>query len=115
MKWWNDLWLNEGFATYVQRIVLDSVITRLLIYRSAKFRKHFHFDFYRQVSPKYQYGTLQCLDFLNILNTDALQSSHPISVEVKHPNQIKEIFDGVSYTKGSHCVPPNGRVKVQSN
>ena len=54
-----------------------------------------------QVSPTYQYGTLQELDFLGILGRDSLDSSHPISVEVKHPKEIGEIFDGVSYTKGN--------------
>jgi len=34
---------------------------------------------------------------------DALQSSHPIEVEVKHPDEIDEIFDEISYNKGA-CV-----------
>lgn len=80
MKWWNDLWLNEGFATYVARVVLDNV------------------------TPAYDYGTLQGLDYLNVMESDSLESSHPISVEVHHPNQINELFDLISYVKGSAII-----------
>ncbi len=34
------------------------------------------------------------------LENDALQTSHPISVTVHHPDEISEIFDGISYGKG---------------
>lgn len=80
MDWWNALWLNEGFATYVQRLVLDNV------------------------SPKYQYGTLQALDFLSVMDADGLESSHAISVDVAHPTQITEIFDAISYTKSAAVI-----------
>ncbi len=54
----------------------------------------------RQVTPAYDYGTLQGLDYLNVMESDSLESSHPISVEVHHPNQINELFDLISYVKG---------------
>ena len=34
------------------------------------------------------------------LENDALQTSHPISVTIHHPDEISEIFDGISYGKG---------------
>lgn len=34
------------------------------------------------------------------MDADALETSHPISVEVENPTQIAEIFDAISYTKG---------------
>lgn len=37
----------------------------------------------------------------NVLNLDALISSHPISVQVSDPDEINEIFDGISYSKGA--------------
>ena len=36
----------------------------------------------------------------HVMTTDALESSHPISVEVGHPDEINEIFDSISYEKG---------------
>ena len=38
------------------------------------------------------------------LSYDSLPSSHPISVPVTVPSQIKEIFDTISYSKGSSVV-----------
>jgi len=34
------------------------------------------------------------------MSLDALKNSHPINVDVKHPAQIREIFDAISYDKG---------------
>lgn len=36
----------------------------------------------------------------NVFALDALKTSHPISVEVHHPDEINEIFDRISYGKG---------------
>ena len=36
-----------------------------------------------------------------LIQIDALESSHPISIEVKHPDEINEIFDRISYAKGA--------------
>jgi len=54
-----------------------------------------------QLTPHYEYGRLQALDFLKAMDTDSLPSSHPISVQVDHPTQIGEIFDSISYKKGT--------------
>jgi len=40
-------------------------------------------------------------NFLQVLDLDSLQSSHPVSVTVGHPDEIAQIFDTISYTKGS--------------
>jgi len=37
----------------------------------------------------------------NVFGLDALESSHPISIEVGHPDEINEIFDRISYGKGT--------------
>ncbi len=53
-----------------------------------------------KVSPHYQYGAQQALSILSVMDADALETSHSISVEVENPTQISEIFDSISYTKG---------------
>lgn len=40
-------------------------------------------------------------NFLRVLDLDSLHSSHPVSVTVGHPDEIAQIFDTISYTKGS--------------
>src|SRR3989344_3757472 len=77
MKWWNDLWLNESFANYMA------------------FKAVAHFN------PEWNTWE-DYLEFetLGALEQDSLKSTHPISVNVKSPNEIEEIFDSISYGKG---------------
>lgn len=77
MSWWNDLWLNEGFATYMQYTSLQAVYPKLDIdnvFLSVRFRA---------------------------MDSDALNSSHAVSTEVDAPEQVQEMFDSVSYEKGA--------------
>ncbi|XP_035234525.1 leucyl-cystinyl aminopeptidase [Anguilla anguilla] len=77
MKWWNDLWLNEGFATYMQYTSITKVFPDLKIgdeFLSTRFRAQ---------------------------ASDALNSSHPVSTAVTTPEQVEEMFDSVSYEKGA--------------
>jgi aminopeptidase N len=37
---------------------------------------------------------------LLVFTSDALQSSHPVSVTIHNPNEIGEMFDAISYQKG---------------
>jgi aminopeptidase N len=51
------------------------------------------------------YPTLQSETKSNsYITLDSLQSSHPISVPVNHPDEINEIFDSISYGKGASVI-----------
>ncbi|KAB0798929.1 hypothetical protein PPYR_06809 [Photinus pyralis] len=78
MKWWTDIWLNEGFATYMATIALHYIYP--------------------------EYGTLvrnTLTTLLTVFRQDSLKSSHPVSVPVEDPRDITQIFDSISYTKGA--------------
>lgn len=60
------------------------------------------FAYFLQLYPEwnsFQVETVQ--NFIRVLDLDSLQSSHPVSVKVGHPDEIAQIFDTISYTKGS--------------
>ncbi|KAL9700701.1 hypothetical protein quinque_004142 [Culex quinquefasciatus] len=81
MKWWNELWLNEGFASYIEYKGVDSVY------------------------PEWGIMEQFALDNLHgVLSLDATIGSHPIVVKVESPNQITEIFDTITYSKGASVI-----------
>ncbi|XP_064191653.1 aminopeptidase N-like [Anguilla rostrata] len=81
MNWWNDLWLNEGFATYVSYLGANDA------------------------EPEWGVKDLMVLyDVHGVFAIDALASSHPLSSredEINKPEQINELFDGITYSKGA--------------
>ncbi|NWZ08140.1 AMPN Aminopeptidase, partial [Agelaius phoeniceus] len=81
LRWWNDLWLNEGFASYVEYLGADSA------------------------EPTWNIKDLMVLNELHdVMATDALASSHPLSFreeEINTPAQISEVFDSIAYSKGA--------------
>ncbi|XP_060840148.1 glutamyl aminopeptidase-like [Rhopalosiphum padi] len=81
MKWWNDLWLNEGFATYMEFKALKGI----------------HLDW--DIDTLFLIHSLQPVQYL-----DNKLSSHAIIQDVSHPDQITEIFDFISYDKGSSVI-----------
>lgn len=40
-------------------------------------------------------------DKIDVMETDSLESSHPINTQVNNPNEINAIFDTITYDKGS--------------
>ena len=81
VAWWNDLWLNEGFASYVEYLGAD------------------------YAEPSWNLKDLMVLnEVYTVMAVDALASSHPLSTpaeEVNTPAQINEMFDSISYSKGA--------------
>lgn len=80
MEWWTHLWLNEGYASFVEFLCVAHLF------------------------PEYDIWTQFVTDtYIRALELDALKNSHPIEVPVGHPSEIDEIFDDISYNKGA-CV-----------
>ncbi len=81
MEWWTHLWLNEGFASYIEYLAVDHIF------------------------PKWDIWTqFVNMDHARALELDGLQNTHPIEVEVHNPTEISEIFDAVSYSKGASII-----------
>jgi len=77
MKWWDDIWLNEGFATWMSSKPIQS----------WKPEWNFNLDDVSQTG-----GTL---------NTDSLDNTRPIHQAADTPAQIQELFDGIAYGKAA--------------
>ncbi|KAK3810368.1 MAG: peptidase family M1-domain-containing protein [Benniella sp.] len=81
MEWWDHLWLNEGFATWVGTLAVDHVFPTWDTWSNF-------------VINEYQRG----------LSLDSLRSSHPIEVPVSDAHEINQIFDAISYSKGASVI-----------
>ena len=78
MSWWNDLWLNESFASWMGDKSVD----------------HLH--------PEWEVWTQFLVQDTNRgLSLDGLKNSHPIEQEVNNPAEIGQLFDAISYSKGA--------------
>ncbi|VDM30599.1 unnamed protein product [Hydatigera taeniaeformis] len=78
LDWWDDLWLNEGFATFVEYIGV------------AHAEPTWHMD------EQFAVHQLQKVFFV-----DSLSTTHPVFLPVSHPDEINDIFDAISYNKGA--------------
>lgn len=78
MDFWDGLWLNEGFATWMSWYSCNSFFPEWKVWQT------------------YVIDSLQ-----GALSLDSLRSSHPIEVPVKRADEINQIFDAISYMKGS--------------
>ncbi|MBI4162175.1 MAG: M1 family metallopeptidase [Candidatus Aenigmarchaeota archaeon] len=81
MKWWNNLWLNESFATWMAFKATDELYPE--------------WNIWEQFVSSTTTGALYL---------DALKSSHPIEVNVEKPHELNEIFDSISYNKGASII-----------
>uniref|UniRef100_A0A4W4HAU8 Aminopeptidase n=1 Tax=Electrophorus electricus TaxID=8005 RepID=A0A4W4HAU8_ELEEL len=81
MKWWNNLWLNEGLATFLSYFGVN------------------------YAEPMWNIKDLIILKEIRVaMEVDCLNSSHPLSLpesEVEDPDDIAELFDGITYSKGA--------------
>uniref|UniRef100_A0A6B2KY43 Aminopeptidase n=1 Tax=Arcella intermedia TaxID=1963864 RepID=A0A6B2KY43_9EUKA len=81
MEWWKELWLNEGFATFMGTKAVDHLF------------------------PQWQVWTKFLNDHVfRALRVDALRSSHPIEVDISVARKVDEIFDAISYAKGASVI-----------
>lgn len=81
MRWWTDLWLNEGFASWIEFMAVDHLFP--------------DWEMWTQFAVSEQQQAMKM---------DSLENTHPIEVPVKHPDEIHSIFDAISYSKGASVI-----------
>lgn len=82
MKWWNNLWLNESFATLMEYLVIDALHPEWNVW----------LDFATSES-------------IMSLRRDSLEGVQPVQTDVHHPDEIGTLFDGaIVYAKGARLL-----------
>jgi aminopeptidase N len=80
MKWWDDLWLNEGFATFMESVVVD------------RWRPEMNAE-------------LELLSLAGwVMDVDALSTARAVRKPVANTHQALDAFDGITYVKGAAFV-----------
>ncbi|CAK4066932.1 unnamed protein product [Aphanomyces euteiches] len=79
MEWWTELWLNEGFARFMEHEAMHAIF------------------------PTWNIWGNFIQDPLAI-QKDSMVSSHPIEVVVHHPHEIDQVFDVIAYRKGAAVI-----------
>ncbi|MGQ0812213.1 MAG: M1 family metallopeptidase [Nitrospiraceae bacterium] len=77
MSWWNGLWLNEAFATFMEMLAVDAW------------------------KPEWQRWTSFGVSRAAALSVDGLQSTRPIEYPVRAPKDADAMFDVLTYEKGA--------------
>ncbi len=77
MAWWNDLWLNESFATWMAYEIVHDWQPDWKVWHEFIARRE------------------------SALELDALRTSHPIAPPVETADEAQENFDAITYTKGA--------------
>lgn len=77
MKWWNDIWLNEGFATWMELKPLESW------------------------KPEWNMGQQEIGQTLSALVSDSVPSVRTIRANAESPADIQALFDGIAYGKAA--------------
>ena len=81
MSWWNDLWLNESFASWMGDKAVDALY------------------------PEWaKWNQFLVQETSTALRLDGLRNSHPIEQEVGDPAEIGQLFDSISYSKGASVI-----------
>jgi aminopeptidase N len=75
MQWWDDIWLNEGFATWMERRPLD------------------------EWKPEWNVKLDEVRDTQDAMNLDTMRNTHPIRTRVETPDEINQVFDAIAYQK----------------
>ena len=77
MKWWDNLWLNEGFATWMEAKPIAAM------------------------HPEWNMDQDVASGLNNTLNLDAQPTTRAIRAKAETPDQINQLFDGIAYGKAS--------------
>ncbi len=80
MKWWNGIWLNEAFATFMEMLAVD--------------------DFRPQWKRWGQFATERAAS----MKVDGLAATRPVEINVERPEDADAMFDVLTYQKGSAVV-----------
>ena len=80
MTWWDDIWLSEGFATWMERKPL------------------------RESHQEWNIDQEEARKTRDAMNIDALASTRPIRTHVETPDEINEVFDTIAYQKTAAVV-----------
>jgi aminopeptidase N len=75
MQWWDDIWLNEGFATWLERRPME--------------------EWKPEWNPRFD----EVRDTQHAMNIDALRATRPIRASVETPEEINQVFDAMAYQK----------------